>query len=376
MRPVPRRFESIQCLRALAALAVVVFHDHLSEAKLGGAALIPASAWYCQAGVDLFFVISGFIITTITRGKFGKPGESRRFLWSRLTRIYPIYWVYFLAVTAVYLAAPHLVNAQHGAPNLLASALLLPQTATPILFVSWTLVFELYFYLVFVALLTWLPERLLPRALLVWGGLVVVAWAVLGTHSPALRGYPAAQTLVSPLILEFLLGCLVALYAAELPRRAAIVCTALGVGGFVAGTMVMIHLRLDFSTGRVLLFGPAAALLVAGLVGWEKHGLGFPRLLVWFGDGSYSLYLSHILVLGVLFDLWTRFMPTAPAWSHVTILAAAAVAAVIWGQISFAWIEAPMLRALKPRRTARPVTGVYVPPSRAGRGMDRAGRMD
>src|SRR5262245_65089484 len=87
------KIEAIQALRGVAVLAVVAFHSLVFERKYsGGDLVLPGWFRFGESGVDLFFVISGFVMVTVTRGRFGKFNEVVRFLWSRATRIYPTFW--------------------------------------------------------------------------------------------------------------------------------------------------------------------------------------------------------------------------------------------------------------------------------------------
>jgi peptidoglycan/LPS O-acetylase OafA/YrhL len=96
------KLRSIQALRGVAVLSVVAFHALSIEQKYsGGDLLFPDFLRLGQSGVDLFFVISGFVMVTVTKGRFGPNGERMRFLWGRLTRIYPTYWFYFFLTAAL-----------------------------------------------------------------------------------------------------------------------------------------------------------------------------------------------------------------------------------------------------------------------------------
>jgi peptidoglycan/LPS O-acetylase OafA/YrhL len=91
------KLRSIQALRGIAVLGVVAYHALAVERKYsGGDRLLPDFLSFGQTGIDLLFVISGFVIVTVTQGRFGGIRELPRFLWSRITRIYPTYWFYFL----------------------------------------------------------------------------------------------------------------------------------------------------------------------------------------------------------------------------------------------------------------------------------------
>lgn len=86
-------------------------------------------AWpldFFQSGVDLFFIINGFVMVIVSRGRFQKFAESKRFLFNRVSRIYPTYWLYYFLTLAVVLVQPGMVNSTHGSSSLLMSFLLLP----------------------------------------------------------------------------------------------------------------------------------------------------------------------------------------------------------------------------------------------------------
>ncbi|MEA2116633.1 MAG: acyltransferase, partial [Thermodesulfobacteriota bacterium] len=138
---ISNRIKNIQALRGVAVLLVVFFHMVTIEKKYGGTnTLLSDYFQFGMFGVDLFFVISGFVMVTVSRGKFQQPRQAATFLYHRISRIYPMYWFYSLLVLAVFLLQPSFVNSsQFGQVNILASFLLLPQKHLPLLMVGWTL---------------------------------------------------------------------------------------------------------------------------------------------------------------------------------------------------------------------------------------------
>jgi exopolysaccharide production protein ExoZ len=363
-----RRLLGVQALRGIAACGVVACHMTGFETKyLAGPAVAPAACLYGMAGVDLYFVLSGFIITTMCLGHFGRPGEAGKFLKRRFLRIYPTYWVWCAAVLAVFVMHPSTVNSSHGRPDVLRSVLLLPQQNLPLLLVSWTLVYEMFFYLVFAAALRWLREADLPWALAVWAAVVIAGQTIL-TPSQA---DPWLHLIVSPLLLEFIMGCGVALYAARCNRAAGFLSLALGVGGFVAGTFALLALDGPFPSGwaRVLIYGTASASLVAGIVALERRDTRcVPRPLAGLGDASYSLYLSHVPVIALAGLLWRRLLPSPAPIMHVAALAGTFTVALAGGVLSFRLIEAPLLRLLRDRpiRFAMPLPALAALRARHG----------
>jgi exopolysaccharide production protein ExoZ len=145
-------YKNIQGLRAIAALLVVGchFHDFADRYGFQSEALITIGAW----GVDLFFVISGFIMIVVNWNKFSKPNAPKAFLIRRIVRIFPPYWLVTLVIVTAIIISPKLFHTWTvNTSNLLPSLLLLPSEQKPILYVGWTLIFEMYFYYVFATLL-------------------------------------------------------------------------------------------------------------------------------------------------------------------------------------------------------------------------------
>lgn len=357
-----RKLEGIQLLRAIAACGVVTCHLSGYETKYVAGPAVSSDAWlYGMSGVDLYFVISGFIITTMCAGRFGLPGEASRFLLQRATRIYPAYWVWSLAVLAVFLVRPGMVNSSHGEPDVLRSFLLLPQENLPLLLVAWTLVYEMFFYLLFSCALRWMREANLSRILAVWG-VVVVAGNLLLQPS---QEQPVLSLVFSPLLLEFMLGCCVALHVGRLGRRVSIATLVVGMLGFGAGLGALITTEQEFPLGwgRVLVFGTASALIVAGLVGMERNGhRRVPRPLVALGDASYSLYLCHVPVIAVAGLAWQTLIAASAPEAHAAALLWGFAAALAAGILSYHLIEVPLLRV------SRRLTRVAIrPPIRYGR---------
>ncbi len=289
-------------------------------------------------------MISGFVITTMCIGRFGQPGEARRFLVQRAVRIYPAYWVWCLAVLAVFALQPDMVNSGHGRPDVVRSLLLLPQRNLPLLLVSWTLVYEMFFYLLVAGALRWLREEDLIRVPIAWAVVVIAGHALLRPG----EDQPVLNLLFSPLLLEFILGCLAARHVGRVSRRAAIGSLMMGATGFAAGTLALAARDAPFPPGwtRVLIYGSSSALAVAGLIALERSSRQrVPRPLVVLGDASYSLYLSHVPVIGVVGLVWRRWAAEPPPGLHVAALVSGFAVALAAGVASFHLIEMPLLRA-------------------------------
>jgi peptidoglycan/LPS O-acetylase OafA/YrhL len=322
---------NIQALRGIAAVGVAAYHFRQHYEFVGGTWLFDPFL-YGWIGVDLFFVISGYVIWHTTRGCGGKDFAAH-FLIRRFARIFLGYWPWFLATVLLLLILAPGALLRH---DLLRSALLLPQPhKTNLLAVSWTLSFELLFYFGFSVLLL-LPRRTTVPALLGIGALVVGA-STLGVTK---------TFLLSPLILEFLAGALLAAavdrFGAPAPWAGILIAIAFCIAGegVSPGDRVL----------RVLTFGVASVGTVYAAVGYEQKGRRFSGLPIALGDASYSLYLCHIPVLMIV--RWTvrDDLSAAPELAYGALLTATVVFSLWW----YRTVEDPLYKsALAMLRTRR-----------------------
>ncbi|MBD8577454.1 acyltransferase [Pseudomonas syringae] len=339
------RLFSLQGLRGLAVLGVVLFHMTSVEARYsGGDRLLPGFLDFFQLGVDLFFVISGFVMVIVSRGRFQDSVQAQRFVFNRVSRIYPTYWLYFFITLAVYLVQPGMVNSGHGDSNLLRSFLLLPSDKVLLVMVAWSLVFELWFYLVFSGFLPW-RERCLPGLLAVWA-LLLVGFNAL----QAWQDYsPLVQIIVHPYALEFIAGAALALFfysphSARIPDR--VVWALLGLTTLVGMPLIgFFHLFEGHGLARMLAVGVIFGGLVLSLALLERRGrLQMSRMLVAVGDMSYTVYLSHLLVLGVIGRVWAWLGPWPDSYLDNLAFALLMMAAVLcYGWVGYRLFEKPVL---------------------------------
>lgn len=339
------KWRSIQALRGVAVLGVVAYHALAIERKYaGGDRLLPDVFRFGQTGVDLFFVISGFVMVTVTQGRFGNLSELRRFVWSRVTRIYPTYWFYFFITLAVFVVQPAWVNASQGnRANLLASFFLWPSPQLPLVMVGWSLIHELWFYLVFAVLLLF-QQRWLLWALLLWAAVIVTATLLVAPQSLS----PGLRIALHPYTLEFICGALAA-WAVHHRTLNRLTSGAIGIAvlGLCLGGLAWLAFA-SVPTGpvglrHVLSFGGFYGLLVLGAAVLEqRRRLWVPRALQFVGDISYTVYLSHILVLSVLGRLWLLAGPDAASrMDNLVALGVMLVAVIAYGWLGYRYIERP-----------------------------------
>ncbi|MBX9624288.1 MAG: acyltransferase [Gemmataceae bacterium] len=348
------RFENVQALRGAACLAVVAYHAAEAEAGYGlGFNPLKPARWFGYAGVDLFFVLSGFIIAATARADLGRPARLPRFLFRRVWRIYPPYWAALAVAVGVSAAVVPAPVVRDGlAPELAEAALLLPRAENcRFLPVAWTLSYELAFYLAFAGLFL-APRRAAGPVLMLWAAGVFAA-AVAGWHS----GNRFTRLATEPFVLEFLAGCGLAWVPVTLGRRAAAGLVLLAVGWAAAGSAWFFRpdpTWLPVHHGpRVLVFGLAAALLVLAAAGRERAGGRVRRgWLTHAGDASYSIYLLHVPGLIV-----TLYLTTVVGWdhkkaAHLGWVAVMLAGGILPGLVFHRLVERPLLNLAK--RKPRP----------------------
>jgi len=344
----------IQYLRAVAALSVVVYHVFLKW-------LPQYHSHYCvfAGGVDIFFVISGFVMWGVTAGR---EGGSWLFLSKRLKRIVPLYWIVTTGMLAIMLAKPSaLLHSRLDVVHVVTSYLFFPwhhpvmETFEPLLMPGWTLNYEMMFYAIF-ALILFAPMRFrLPAVVGALMGLVVLGFI---PHAATSEFPPAATSqfdfYTAPIILEFAMGvCLGAAVTAQrrMPAKIAAAAVIAGCGLFIAGAFTGLF------GDRVLMWGIPAALLVSGCVFLEREtGPWLARLPLLLGDASYSIYIVNVLTVAAVFQFW-RKVPALhnPAGMAATMIVAA-LASVGAAVLVYWFVERPIIKHFKvPTPESRPL---------------------
>ena len=347
-----QRFCNIQALRAIAVLLVVVRHVQVYMARNAGEYPIPSRFLVGDMGVDLFFVISGFVMVAAHPFPCTSASQVGHFLWRRVTRIYPLYWVYSLPALAIYLWKPAWLHRFDSGMqvNLVRSFLLWPQQGWPLLGQAWSLVYEMYFYVVFAGLLR-LRGKWFTGGLLAWAGLVLVGNGLLASL-PALD-YPETRLPVAMLTLEFIAGALVGLAASRMRSALTTVWGGLLTGLAVAWIVgIVLPAGESLKAGsRVLDYGLPSVALVAGLVALENAGRRLPGVFAAIGDWSYSIYLSHIFVIAALARLVPPDAASHPLAEVFAVVLTIGVVLLVGG-VSYRYLERPLLRLTRQRFSA------------------------
>ncbi len=332
----------MQALRAAACLLVVLYHALDSWGARQSPVRSADSLWpNGAAGVDLFFVISGFVMAR-SSARLAGAADAWRFAWRRLRRIVPLYWLMTgakLLVLAVSGAA-----VLPGLWQLAASLLFVPARdaaglVRPVLGVGWTLEFEMLFYALF-ATAIWRRPRGPALALLLPP---LVALAVAGFfRGPA---WPAPGARAKGLVLELWLGGAVAGWAGGRPRA--------GAALLAIGLALLLSLPQP-GPWRFAAWGVPAAACLAGAVALEPVAAGrVPGWLLAVGEASFSIYLLHPFLVPALARGLSWYAPTQAGLP--ALIAACLLVSASGGLLLHRWVDWPLQRYLAawPARRAR-----------------------
>jgi exopolysaccharide production protein ExoZ len=323
--------QSLQILRAVAAGSVVYYH-------------ILALPHFGSFGVDIFFVLSGFVMAMVVA-----QGQSpSAFVISRVSRVVPLYWLLTTGLLLLAVVVPRLFNSTTAdLGDYLKSLLFIPYFKDngklhPMLFVGWTLNYEMFFYAcVWVGMVLarartlWISAALLTAAFVV-GGLWVddrVANAFFG----------------KPLLFEFVMGML----AFDAHRRGwgrrlpAGLCLAVALGGFVFMAVVE---SVQGGAHSLLWFGlPALAVVYATVLlepALQRAPPALVRSLAAAGDASYATYLSHPYVVELVRKIVGAKLGLVDIYTPWGVLVTIGVALGV-GQLLYMLVDKPLSRRLR-----------------------------
>jgi len=348
--PLPAKIGQIDGLQILRAIAVFLV-AWLHAGQLLGTELPHFGAF----GIDIFFVISGFIMSSVLLRTKQAPGVHATwgFLKRRLIRIFPIYWVFAL-LESVRLLHGHGFFLQNYFPSFLLLPGLYPRYPLVLGF-SWTMIFEMFFYYVLAAILLVTVKRAVPVSIAFFGAAVLLG-EVIGIQRPVWI------TFSSPILLEFISGAIAALAFLRFGQR-----RRLGIAMLIVGVAISLYMRahpeqggaagIDMvlssvgATRRVLTWGLAATMIVSGVIFWSPSIQNLPgRIAVILGNASYSAYLASALMIEFTDRLLIRLGGHAPpsvVGKQALFQIVLVVTVFLGGWISYQFVEWPMISWLQ-----------------------------
>lgn len=364
-RPVVHKGEllSVQRLRGVAVLMVLIVHvEDVSRFLVGWAGV--HSAYTLRLGysaADMFFVISGFIMAYIT---FTRPFDARSWAISRFIRIYPMYVLFSLFVVLLWLYDSRMTmgTGEQSWPRILMSLAGLPQAELPLLFVGWTVEHEIVFYTVVFMTATFLGRDRLFLVMSVLSALAVARWLFQLVSGTEVWDFHLA----SPYMIQFTFGVFIFRWRDRLYRFGWRTPLAFGAVFLLIGIVIAESGRINHEPmRRVLAFGLAYSGLLVAMLNLERarrsRGLFEQHRdpLVWVGDASYSIYLTHPFVLGGCGKIFPLLaVSTIGQWSAV---AAAGALTLVVGLATHVLLERQVMELgrwlAKPRRAAAKAEG-------------------
>jgi exopolysaccharide production protein ExoZ len=344
---------SLQGCRAAACLLVVVFHTHTIFALPKYFGTHPFGSLFAGGPIalDILFVLSGFVILHAHRDDLGKPRRLGDYLYRRLHRAYPTYWVVLACILPIYFLIPSFGDGSQRDPAvILRSIFLIPQpVGEAVLGVSWTMSLEVFFYIVFGSLIL---NRSL--GLSIFAAWVCVLWAKPWTNYPL-------SFVQHPYFVPILGG----MVACEVAHRFTLPKPSWWAW---AGGLALLGVAVADSFGRSIEFGNRQVVLslgsmtlMMGLATVERRrGLKVPPFVLLLGDASYSIYLVHFPVLSVLCKVGTslRFDAVVPPPFLFLLFFAIAVGV---GVVFARYVELPLRQWKKRRRKPEPATALAKP---------------
>lgn len=326
------RSEYVQVARFIAALLVVVTHTTFYAVERTGS---PFGIWHFgEIGVPIFFVISGIVMVLSAAQISAGVKGARIFLLRRFVRVVPLYWLATAAKVVIALAVPTVVNHNHfELDHAVKSFLFIPYfnaagDIRPMHGVGWTLLHEVYFYLLFAAALA------AGRRPIVWvSSLICGAWFV-GIYLPEKTAF--LQVATNPINLNFVVGMVAGQLLVSGLGSAKV--QLLGVAAAAAAWLLV-----GTSAGVVLSFAVSVTLLA------HRRFSSKWRPVVALGDSSYSLYLFHPFIAPALVMLFGKKMDFHP----ILALVSTCVLTVAIAHLLHVAIERPVVRRVRNILTAR-----------------------
>lgn len=335
----------IQYLRGIAAMMVVLYHTIPQLQRMG---YRPSLNFECLSyGVDIFFVISGFIMTIISI-------DNQQYRWdfikNRIIRIVPVYWLLTSFTAVLGVSAPFLLQStQVDLAQYIKSLLFIPyihpimHSYLPLLQPGWTLNYEMYFYVIFALFLGVRGDAKYFFMIVTLSALTIFIGQCLDFVPVAFYG--------NWIILEFCFGILLGYaYTRHVQVFSIKFGAPIGIVIFVGGFIQLFSGRSispDYS--RLLIAGIPSLLIVSGALFLSKSEIRIEsRLLKSIGDSSYSLYLLHGILMSALGQLFRKIViPFAGSTTYFVFPVIALATCAVASYIFYITVELKLTRQMR-----------------------------
>lgn len=326
-------FYSIQYLRALAAMMVVL--THMAHKLESNSINFLGDFWIGAYGVDLFFIISGFIMTNTVSGKKSRP---LMFIVARFKRILPLYWILTLVSLFIYLYNPLLINSSGGVTDVFSSFLLIPTGGKYLINNGWTLTYEFLFYFIF-------SLCMLVNYKVVFCFFILLLLSLIGFAVRIENVY--LYPITSPLLIEFALG----IFAFWIVKKEFINFLFANLFIFFGLSLLVYQYHYggylnDFE--RIASGGLPMLFLFLGVVSLEaKITTKLKKILnpiFIIGMSSYSLYLFHPFILAAITIFFKFFGIVDLSLVYFGVMC---VSSIFSGYFLYRWVEVPIANYLR-----------------------------
>lgn len=292
MASVPlKRLDGIEICRGLAAMLVVLYHASRHIDKALGMHFIRQIFQFGHSGVDLFFVISGFIIFYIHGQDIGKKDKLFSYVKKRFIRIMPLYWIAMLITFIIAVLGKHQLPV---AIQFLWQFFLLPANGGMILDVAWTLKFEVLFYMLFAILIT---NKLA-------GTLLLAAWYGIAILSLTFSNYviDIPHQFYDAYVLEFMFGIMAAIIIKEYKKHIPDYAIYVGIMFFMTSAILEdLNIIDGYKNAARLMYGISSMMIIMSVASFKQNIQKniFSKFLFVLGDATYSVYLFQFILIGI-----------------------------------------------------------------------------
>ena len=335
----------IQFARAIAAIMVVLYHAGRMLPQYVGNIEFARYFNVGYAGVDFFFVLSGFVIFYVHAVDIDRPSRLEHYVLRRVTRIFPIYWIAFAIALSMLIAKN---DTGLSLSHVVSSFLLLPERVGPVLGVSWTLCHEVAFYAAFAMLIV---SRTIGRVLIITWSMLVTAGLFAPHESLVLKFLESSHHI------EFAMGSAAAYLSKRHPARTAPLMVLCGLIAFGALAFLEIELlKPDVDRDRFMYGSVSAWIIYALAVSEQTNRISFPRWAGFLGASSYSLYLFHIFLLGWIGKAMSFLVQpnVAPNLTFFAIVAGA----IGGGCLIYYFVERPLMKMINDIQAFSPAKAI------------------
>ncbi len=327
------KLDLLQLGRAMAAILVLMYHltSKVSDVYIPGYNFLNGIFRNGQTGVDFFFVLSGFIIYYTQSKNIGKKDRASKFIFSRLARVYPIYLFITITFIIAYVIFPDMQKDNFSVAVIIKSLLLIPQTK-PIDPVAWTLSYEMLFYLMFFSIILFDKKK---------SKIIISTWVIITLLNTIniinVQEIPVLNFLFSNLNLEFIIGCFSAYVVKKHEFKQPVFLV-------IIGTVIFF---IPWSMDIRILYAIGAMFIVIGFANMNlyKH-IRSPKLFVYLGDASYSIYLSHWMSLAVILKVLLKLNLDKSLGSFITV-SITAILSIGVSCFIYSFIEKPLTKYVK-----------------------------